>query len=207
MILGLGVRKYDDTWGIKRRYTEYFENDDVIFLYPGSDNLFSLCDAFVLIGGDDINPKLYNEAVNGSRDIDDDIDEWEVRIIEEALRTHKAILGICRGLQILNAYFGGSLVQDYPNHQNGEHEIELVCKLDSFPAKVCVNTYHHQIIKSLAKEFNAVYLSNDNVIEMIMHKNLPIFAVQFHPEMIPDNHISKCILSLFKQQIVNNSRD
>ena len=201
MIIGLGIRKYEDTYGIKSRYIEYFKDFDVLFLYPGSQNLFALCDAFVLIGGDDLNPKLYNEEINGATDIDDEIDSWEITIIDYAIKMQKPIMGICRGLQLLNVYFGGSLIQDFPNHKGDDHKITLVNSKYGFPETTMVNTYHHQVINKLANVFEVVYQANDSVIEMIVHQTLPIFAVQFHPEMQAQSLISRELIKLFKHYI------
>ena len=202
MVLGLSVRKYEDTFGIKQRYIKYFQGFDVIFLYPGSNNLINLCDGFVLIGGDDINPKLYNEENKGSVDIDDEIDSWEMTIIRQALINRKPIMGICRGLQLLNVYFGGSLIQDFPNHRGDDHEIHLVTPYVLFPQKAMVNTFHHQVIDRLAEGFEVIYQATDGVIEMIHHKELPIVAVQFHPEMQPDSLISLKLIDLLYENIL-----
>lgn len=201
MILGLSVRKYEDTYGIKQRYIKYFQDFDVIFLYPNSTNLLSLCDGFVLIGGDDINPKLYNQEVMGAVDIDDENDEWEITIIKHALNDKKPIMGICRGLQLLNVYFGGSLIQDYPNHRGENHVVKLEKPYWDFPEQTMVNTFHHQVIDRLADCFEVIYRANDGVIEMINHQELPIVAVQFHPEMQADSSVSLKLIEQFKKML------
>ncbi len=201
MILGLSVRKYEDTYGIKQRYIKYFQDFDVIFLYPNSTNLLSLCDGFVLIGGDDINPKLYNQEVMGAVDIDDENDEWEITIIKHALNDKKPIMGICRGLQLLNVYFGGSLIQDYSNHRGEDHAIKLEKSYWDFPEQTMVNTFHHQVIDRLADCFEVIYRANDGVIEMIDHQELPIVAVQFHPEMQADSSVSLKLIKQFKKML------
>ena len=112
------------------------------------------------------------------------------------LKTDKPILGICRGLQFLNVYFGGTLYQDIPVecgviHSDVVHKVRLEegtwmrNLFDS--AEIVTNSHHHQGVKKLADDFVVAGRSEDGMIEAAIHKSLPIFATQFHPErMIGD---------------------
>lgn len=150
-------------------------------------------DGLLLPGGVDINPKYYGQEINGSEDIDDELDERQMAVIDKFVKAKKPILGICRGLQILNVYFGGTLIQHLPNYQehvsvnhvDGINTIKL--DKDSFlyelykKEEITTNSAHHQAIGEIAKGFRVISKC-DEVIEAIQHETLPIWAVQFHPE-------------------------
>lgn len=158
-------------------------------------------DALILSGGEDIQPSLYGDrpskelgTVNIPRD------EWELRILKQAIPLHLPILGICRGMQMINVYFGGSLIQDlpteYPQSSIGHnqrlprtiatHDIEIVP--NSFLERITgkqrlqVNSFHHQAVKRLAQGFQITAKAPDGVIEAIEAIHYPIVCVQFHPE-------------------------
>ena len=126
-------------------------------------------------------------------------------LIEAFYKRKKPILGICRGLQILNVYFGGSLHQDlsYRNEETIKHnqaafsfDVTHNIKVsdnsflsEAFNGEISVNSYHHQIIDKLADNFRVVGLSTDNVIEAIEYTgDQVIYATQFHPEMLHMNY-------------------
>ena len=121
-------------------------------------------------------------------------DELDYALIDIFSKKNKPILGICRGIQILNVYFGGTLYQDIPNHalknSNGEklmHYINIT--RDSFlykcyKDKANVTSTHHQAIKDVASCFKVTGISEDNIIEGIEYNN--IIGVQFHPEYMND---------------------
>lgn len=122
----------------------------------------------------------------------DDIDESGLPAEETAAIRHfidrKApILGICRGLQALNVYFGGTLYEDIPRHRRtGGDEIHQTCARGLIaelmgPAPV-VNSAHHQAIKVLGEGLEILQCAPDGIIEAVAHRELPIFAVQWHPE-------------------------
>lgn len=154
-------------------------------------------DWILLPGGEDIDPALFGEApdpalgtVNARRDA------FEFRLIGEALRQHKPIFGICRGMQVLNVYFGGSLWQDLPSGWPGSldhrspngHAIRIVpgSRMAALlgTEALDVNTSHHQAVKALAPGFRVSATAPDGVIEAFECDSLPIAAVQFHPERL-----------------------
>ena len=151
-------------------------------------------DGLILCGGSDIHPSHYGEEICGSRGIDAQRDQSEFALLKAFAEAKKPILGICRGCQLLNVGFGGSLHQDLPNadlhtnlsapdlvHHITAKEGSLLHTL--YGKHFSVNSAHHQAIKKLADGFEVMAVAFDNeTIEGIYHTSLPIFGVQFHPE-------------------------
>jgi putative glutamine amidotransferase len=191
MKIGLTVRRENEGFFIRERYLKYFKDFEVVFLTPY--NIDYACDAYVILGGNDANPKLYNEENTASVEIDDLIDELDMNVIDYAVKHKKPLYGICRGLQMINVYFGGSLKQDIINHRDTNHKILSTKQVGSFSKEEIVNSLHHQSIKKLGEGLEIVYISEDDEVEFIVHKSLPILATQFHPEMQPDSGISNIL--------------
>lgn len=199
MRLGVTVRSEKEFYFIRKNYLEYFKDFEIIFLYPYiSTHAYAQCDGFVVIGGDDVNPKLYNEENYASHCVEEEIDELDLKVINYAVKNNKPLFGICRGLQIINVYFGGTLKQDILNHKEGEHKIILIEEFSNFPSTEIVNTFHHQSIKKLGDELKPLYYSVDGEIELVYHKKLPIIATQFHPEKHLQNSLSIALLDYYK---------
>lgn len=154
-------------------------------------------DALILPGGDDIDPVFFHQEMNGSRDIDHELDVTQLTLCRRFAEEGKPILGICKGAQVINVCFGGDIIQDLPDgkrehhsyHQGlgtGEyHETDIVP--GSFLAKlygehVVTNSYHHQAIGKVGEGLEVLQKSDDGVIEFMAHRSLPIYAVQWHPE-------------------------
>ncbi len=150
----------------------------------------SVFDAVIMPGGGDIDPQFYNEEENGSEKSDREFDRKQFDVLGYFVLNRKPVLGICRGMQLINVYFGGSLYQDIPNHrtgtsQDGHHEVINVAG-SIFPkmyrSSCTVNTAQHQAGKKKAEGFDVLQVSTDGFIEGMMHRTLPIIAVQYHPE-------------------------
>lgn len=170
------------------------------------DRIVKFLDVIVLAGGEDIHPILYGEDPSPKlSDVCLERDETELAIISAALRHRKPIFGICRGMQLLNCHFGGSLYQDIfteiPNvighmapstNYDFTHSIEL--EKEGFlyeifnTDKLLVNSTHHQAIKNLGNGFNVAAVSKDGVIEAIENRDKKLFAVQFHPEKMQEKN-------------------
>lgn len=156
-------------------------------------------DALILSGGGDVDPQRYGEENTACFGVDPARDEAEFRLIEAYLRAGKPIMGICRGHQVLNVYFGGSLTQHLPGAEKhvptkaGDNAHATRALPGSFPAALYgerfpVNSAHHQGIARLAPDLEAVQWAEDGVIEACRHKSLPVYSVQWHPERMCLRH-------------------
>ncbi|RRJ24557.1 gamma-glutamyl-gamma-aminobutyrate hydrolase family protein [Lachnoanaerobaculum gingivalis] len=152
------------------------------------------CDGLLLPGGGDIDPVYYGEEMNGSDEPDRELDKAQRDILDAFVKAKKPILGICRGMQLINIYFGGSLHQDLVTRdihtrKNGNDSIHSVKSVEEgnlfekFYGKIFnINSAHHQGTKKLGKGLKEVLRSDDGVCEAVIHEELPIIATQFHPE-------------------------
>jgi putative glutamine amidotransferase len=160
------------------------------------------CDGIILSGGEDVHPRFYNklEYLPYCHEIDEARDAFEWRVLEETKKSDLPLLGICRGLQMANVFFGGTLIPDLPafakfNHsrypqedRNHQVQVDPLSEL----AKIVgtqngeVNSAHHQSAELIAKELVVNCLSSDGVVEGIEWKeraNKPFLQlVQWHPE-------------------------
>jgi gamma-glutamyl-gamma-aminobutyrate hydrolase PuuD/predicted esterase len=155
-------------------------------------------DVLLLCGGEDVEPSRYKAKpsprlgeVNLRRDA------WEFLLLDEAVKRRLPVIGICRGCQLINVYFGGTLWQDLPSERPGEvvhrgkdafHDIQIVAgsRLADYLGtdRLKVNSFHHQAVRDLAPGFRAVAFAPDGVVEAIESETMPIVGVQFHPEKL-----------------------
>lgn len=149
----------------------------------------------VLTGGGDVAPARYGQPNRGSRGISPQRDATEWALLDLALARGLPVLGICRGLQVINLYFGGGMIQDLPAHgarflaheSNEPHEAALVhppLRRLLGTAALHTNTHHHQGVTAaeLAPDLIPFAVCADGVIEGLLHPTLPVLAVQWHPE-------------------------
>jgi putative glutamine amidotransferase len=155
-------------------------------------------DGLLLPGGGDIDPQLFHEENKGSRNIDSILDQMQFKLLELFIHANKPVLGICKGLQIINVYFGGTIIQDLPTASthawDKEDKIHASSTIsDTFISKLygdtlITNSAHHQGIGSLGKQIFLSQFATDYVVEAIYHATLPIIAVQWHPERMCFEH-------------------
>ncbi len=177
-------------------------------------NALSGYDALVLTGGGDVDPRLYGEENAFSSDVDPVRDDTEIALLRAAKKSDLPTLGICRGIQLANVAFGGTLWQDlekngFQNHFLPEKKLvqtHFVSSVsggilpDIFGESVSVNSIHHQAVKTLAKGLSATLISSDGVVEGIEDKTKRFFIfVQFHPELLLDT--DERFLQLFRRLV------
>lgn len=174
-----------------------------------AEDLLKLCDAFLITGGSDINPKYFGEENNGeSKNVNSSLDILDKQVVEHATKTKKPLLGICRGHQAINIFSGGSLFQDIGNEHTSvskDHEVTTSeNRLLKFNKEIKTNSYHHQAIKKLAPKFIEIAKHKDGTNEAIIHETLPIIGIQWHPEVNANSEESKLIFDCFANLINNN---
>lgn len=179
--VGIPLRINEEGYEIKKRYLTYFKNQNIlpVLISKENESLLIECDFVAFVGGIDINPNKYNKKIFAN--YNDELDEFEFHILDLAISLHLPILGICRGLQLLNVYFGGSL-KNVNKHLNSFHF--AYSKNDYFQIKKHqVNSYHHQAIDLIADNFIPFLISEDGVIEGIIDIKKRIIATQYHIEI------------------------
>lgn len=159
-------------------------------------------DGLLLTGGADLDPQLFGEEpLKGLGTINPKRDFFELELCKRFLVNQKPILGICRGLQVLNVAAGGTLFQDifsqipksiqhqqkapknYPSHSiviQGSSLLQGLLKASSLR----VNSFHHQAVKTVAEGFQGVAWASDGVIEAIEKEIGFAVGVQWHPERL-----------------------
>ncbi|MDD4600936.1 putative glutamine amidotransferase [bioreactor metagenome] len=176
-----------------------------------------LIDGLILSGGYDIDPLLFGEQPADKLGyISPERDHHEIQLVKAASDEKMPILGICRGIQLMNIAFGGTIYQDLTDvpkvikhMQNAKkhvptHTVELV--EDSilgnfFGSSIVVNSFHHQAVKNVAPGFVIAAWTADGVIEAIENPTSDFFAgVQWHPEMMIESQ--PLMMDFFKRFIV-----
>lgn len=154
------------------------------------------CSGLVLPGGGDIAPEILGQANQGSVEIDEVLDRLQFKILEAYCQQQKPVLGICKGIQVINVYFGGTILQHLPTahahaYRNEDQYHMTIAIQDSVLSRIYglrfpVNSAHHQGIEKLGRNLEAIQFAEDQVIEGIVHKELPIIGVQWHPERMAE---------------------
>lgn len=181
------------------------------------------CHALLLTGGVDIDPIFYHPSIKEyplqPKQFNRERDVFEILLLKEALEIGLPILGICRGLQLINIALGGTLILDIetsgkPNHRKLDgidqvHEIMIAANSQLASITKCnkgiINSAHHQSVLAVSDELKMSGSSSDGIIESLewkdqsLHKN-PLICVQWHPERMEEkntNPLSKNILQWF----------
>lgn len=182
----------------------------------------TLADGFVLTGGQGVSPFLYGEEPQpklGTTLLQRDL--FEIDLVKAVATTHKPLLGVCRGMQVLNVALGGTLYQnlayrDQPHLKHMQipspdtqptHAVQLAphtILAQSFGESVLVNSLHQQAIKQPASGLEVIGQSSDHVIEAVQSTATSQFlGVQWHPEMLLDYDPRQ--LAIFKDLIAKTN--
>lgn len=158
------------------------------------------CQGLLLPGGGDVSPNLYGQNINGSINIDNTLDETELKLVDIFSNSNKPILGICRGMQIINVAFGGDLIQHIKTSDTHTWKETTGDKVHSITAdnlgfiyslyskKFSVNSAHHQAVNKIAQGFSISATADDGIIEAIENRKKKIIGVQWHPERMAFNN-------------------
>ncbi len=216
LISDLGSSGVSNRWAVTETYINAVAaaGGIPIMLAPTTNDvgpLLDIVDGLVFSGGADIDPAMYGdeEVHPKTYGISDLRDRFELNLIREAAARDIPTLCICRGIQVLNVAFGGTLFQDVPDqfptdlhHSQGEisvpaaqpsHEVEVVA--ESFIAsiyratKLETNSFHHQTLKDVPDDLEVAARSTDGSIEAVTLKDKRYFiGLQWHPEMMFQTH-------------------
>ncbi|POY35087.1 peptidase C26 [Solitalea longa] len=184
---------------------------EIIKLSPAKANVEDLkkCHGLLLTGGEDVNPQFYNKPEYlkycYADDVNETRDEFELQLLELAIMDNLPILGICRGMQIANVFFGGTLIPDIPSWDKPSHSKLLdgndqyhQVQVDdsSWLSKVLtqkqglINSNHHQSVDKVGELLKISACSPDGVVEAIEWKEPDkksfLCMVQWHPERMND---------------------
>lgn len=174
------------------RYVASAGLEPKVTLNPGE---LAGCDALILPGGGDITPAFFGEHNRASHNIDTELDVLQFQALDLFIRGKKPVLGICKGMQIINVGLGGTVIQDLPTadrhkYNDGDQYHATVIEKDSWLYSLCgekatVNSAHHQAIGRPGRGLQIIqYCPEDLCPEAIAHESLPILGVQWHPERL-----------------------
>lgn len=168
------------------------------YLEAPDESVYDILDGIILLGGNDVLPFHYGEDPEPQAGpYDMKRDEFEIGLVHEAMRREIPLLGIGRGMQIINVALGGSLNQSIVSkilHHRPEgtkkdplHRIQILPSRLSeiFGQELIVNSYHSQSIKTLGRDLVVSARSIDGVVEAI--EGPGVIAVQFQPELFQHN--------------------
>ena len=167
-------------------------------------------DGLVIPGGtDDVHPSLYGEKKHGAYHPKKWLDKMQFKLIHKFANANKPVLGICRGNQVINVAYGGSLIQNLPGgYHTHDHSTEVkkgTWLYKIFGKRYTTWHYHHQAVKRPGK--GLIVSQRDKkrkIVEAIEHKTLPVWGLQFHPEHM--GKAGKKIANKFKRECIKRMR-
>lgn len=207
----------------------YNDNVEVIQLGYKLNNFREIekCQGIVLTGGEDVHPRFYNSPEYFhycyEDDIDEKRDEFEFKVLEFTEANNIPLLGICRGIQVGNVFFGGTLIPDIPTWGKFDHSKmpdksdryhEIIVNPSSWLSTIVntdrglVNSNHHQSTDRTGKGLVVAAISVDGIVEAIerLHTENKSFLlfIQWHPERLDINSaFSKNLHEAFIQAIIS----
>ena len=222
----IGITKTETDFENYLNWLKYFNVEYSILDYEDKNSFstFEKCKGLILSGGIDIYPELFNdwETKEDTGKYNTFRDGFELRLLENCITKNIPVLGICRGMQLINIHFNGSLIYDIPSirnvyHQNKTKELILYHNINIFKNTIlydCVKTdkgsvtsIHHQSVDRIGEGLMINSRADDGIIEGIEYLDKTnksfLLGVQWHPEKFKDfdNSFSKNILERFIKSI------
>ncbi len=203
----IGITDCGKKW---QNYHDWLASDEVqvLKLSVAEKNLadVSKCNSIILSGGEDVHPRFYNKpeylSMLDPKEISEARDEFELKVIERTQKENLPLFGICRGLQIANVYFGGTLIPDLKTSVrhtkdkgiDNQHEVRVAKNslLDSIvnSNSGMINTAHHQAADIPGNGLKVSARANDNTIEALERQERDgrsfLLLVQWHPERMKE---------------------
>lgn len=199
------VGRVKDTYS----YEKYLYNLKIPYITSLSMGELGTCDGLIFPGGGDITPQLFQQSNQGSQNIDTELDLLQLRVFDLAFRSALPILGICKGMQLINIGLGGTLTQHLstaPIHTSPSRDLyhptyvaEGSFLQQLYDTEIVVNSRHHQAVNRLGQELIPIqWCPKDSCIEALMHTSLPILGVQWHPERLQPDETTISGVPLFQ---------
>lgn len=216
-VIGITSSMSDTFVRMRRNYFDAIENAGGIPVFmphtggaEDAEKFLSFCDGVLFAGGDDVDPKFYGEEIKfDSVETTPERDVFELALAELLKNDTRPVLGICRGAQLLNVAFGGTLYQHIDGHRQDERgAVNLRAARvteDTFLRELAeadeikTNSFHHQAVKDVAPGFTVSARADDGTVEAIEPAERTdrfILAVQWHPEYFYKT--DKCANNIFK---------
>lgn len=190
MKIGIVGRKQDT--GNYERFLDQYQIDHLTSL---SISDLSTCQRLLFPGGGDITPAFFGQRDHGSHSVDTELDILQLQALDYGLHSSLPILGICKGMQLINVGLGGSIIQDLPTADKHRYlgadqyhpctNITGSCLEQLYGNTMVINSAHHQGLGKLGKGLQVISRCPfDQCIEAICHETLPIIGLQWHPERL-----------------------
>lgn len=193
-VILISSSRFVDTLSMQRRQSELYAAclaaiNAAGVLYSGgmADILATRCDGLLLAGGGDLHPARYGQlpCTNVILSIDEVRDAEEQALFNAFFTRRKPILGVCRGMQAINVFLGGTLHQHTEGHMDCCHSVRCFGLLEAMlDTSQTVNSFHHQTVDRISNRLSVAACTPDGTIEALVHPAAPVLGVQWHPERL-----------------------
>jgi putative glutamine amidotransferase len=223
LTLGSDASKEEKNDYIRSLVEAGFRRDEIVVLPPGAKPEGAF-DGVVLAGGVDVHPARYGaRETHPSVEVDPDRDATDFAAFEKARREALPVLGICRGLQVVNVAMGGTLHQDiasehpsplvhlvpgkHPERRDHTVEVKSGTLLSEIAqaSEIPVNSRHHQAVERLASGLSVCAVAPDGLIEAFESRMPWLLAVQWHPENLRKDPVSRRLFAEFARAVREHS--